>query len=269
MDMQSQLEQHWLRFLEAHGAEYDFELAREKARLALQQKDHEPVAALALQSLTHLASLLQRQQTVLSSHEIQQLARACSQVSELLASHSAIDGVARVGAISDTLEDVPPVPQSSSRHAARFRQQHASALNNRITRRRSAFGTDVPNPEDVDAMISRMGLEAGSGSPTKERPSSAGAFRTHGDNMAASPNSSPQQIGEQPKRDGPLRGHRARQASFQNLRHSQRRSGIEGSGIDREEIGRALKAAERALGLEPQHGAPSDNDLHHNIYHIQ
>ena len=57
---------------------------------------------------------------------------------------------------------------------------------------------------------------------------------------------------------------RHRAASFQSIRHAQRRSGIVGAGIDVDEINSALKAAERALGMEP--GLPTD-DSYHSIYH--
>lgn len=262
--VQQRLERHWLEFLEQHGATYGFDLAREKARYALSQRDSEPIAAQALRNLNQLAALLERQQKALQADEVSQLTRACNYVTDLLALHtptSTANGSAELRGEEDLAADQEEDqhPQSSSRHAARFRQQHASALNNRITRRRSAFGSDVPKPEEVSKMLERMGMDLPSATLD---PADAGSRDRSPALNVSTPREDEPQASEAATK---LRGPRRRAASFQSIRHSQRRS----AGIDGHEINKALKAAEHALGLEPRNLAPPegvDKDLHHSIY---
>ena len=125
---------------------------------------------------------------------------------------------------------------------AKFRREHDQARNSRIERRRPAFGRQQSETaEDVEALLERMGLL---GSPRAAAPTA----QTAGTDVDAGRT---------------LRGPRKHAASLQSIRHAQRR----GAGIDMDEVNSALKAAERALGMDAK-AAPTDanGEFEHSIY---
>lgn len=135
-------------------------------------------------------------------------------------------------------------PRSSSM-VAKFRREHDQARNSRIERRRPAFGASLPGEtaEDVEGLLDRMGLL---GSPRAAAPTA----QTAGADLDAGRT---------------LRGPRKHAASLQSIRHAQRR----GAGIDMDEVNSALKAAERALGMDSMATTTEGNgEFEHSIYNV-
>ena len=194
------------------------------------------IAPRTLACLNELAFSLESSPDALHAEEIEQLSAACSRVLDLL----------EISA-QDSGEDEPASSAStpragSSSMVAKFRRDHEQARNSRIERRRPAFGARErgETAEDIEALLLRMGLV---GTPPAPAPS---AFAAGDDDDAGKP----------------LRGPRRHAASLQSIRHAQRRGG----GIDMDEVNSALKAAERALGMEPK--AALSDDYEHSIYNV-
>ena len=194
------------------------------------------IAPRTLACLNELAFTLESSPEALHAEEIDQLAAACSRVLDLL------DNAQDSGEDEPVSSASTPRTAGSSSMVAKFRREHDQARNSRIERRRPAFGARErgETAEDIEALLLRMGLVGTAQAPAP----SAFAAAASGDDDA----------------EKPLRGPRRHAASLQSIRHAQRRGG----GIDMDEVNSALKAAERALGMESK-AAPSD-DYEHSIY---
>ena len=176
------------------------------------------IAPRTLACLNELAFTLESSPEALHAEEIDQLAAACSRVLDLL------DNAQDSGEDEPVSSASTPRTAGSSSMVAKFRREHDQARNSRIERRRPAFGARErgETAEDIEALLLRMGLVGTAQAPAPSAFAAAG-----GD-------------------EKPLRGPRRHAASLQSIRHAQRRGG----GIDMDEVNSALKAAERALGME-------------------
>jgi hypothetical protein len=244
-----------------------------------------PEVTQALRSLGSLAALLETDRSALCTDEVAQLSQMCTHVSELLQIHTPLpspEGESMV--ITRRGSNAAVCGDAASRHATRIRSQRTEAANNRLSQRRNgsqveesslplaAFERmfesfmqrsadqhhDEEDGDTSDGALPAVGLLPSppprlTGQP---RPRSAERIYPAGATLSDVATRLATSAADERVEGMPLRGPRQHAASFQALRHSQRRT----AALDEEEIARALAAAERALGL--QTGTDSDGQAH-------